>query len=498
MFIGFARHDVLKLEYSPLVVNALMTAFPRYTSEKANAKIGKYVKTLERMMRRAKLQKPTKKSKKNKTYTLEASVLWDKTGQLGTEKIRIHQWLMENRFPLVINTNPNYKPTKDLAIFKPTKYLTIKDESVLDKLKKMTVQERNFFLDNPSKDDIDEVNDYLKDFHSLPLDEQKKHYDVVQVDIESVKNYLKKLANGQVLIDYEKQESDADNSEYILRIAQLNNSELPQLRDKSDFGRTYYKNKSVQNVSKRVREAFLGDSWEYDCKSCSASWKMAFAKEYCDSKKRNKKTVEQTFSAMTLYLEYKSDFFDEVIDKTYLAQPYSHDYKTKVIKEAMTAIGFGAKLTVGSYKSNGDTKFSSLYDVFDENKAQLRRFVDCTIVREYCDEQAILNKYIIGKFSTDATWLADMEASRIKRKRKAYKSSQKISWLFQHAETEMMKLVRDELEKLGNTVLANVHDAIVVRQRLTRSELLAIENLVRAKTEVQYFQLGETEYKRTT
>ena len=473
-----------------------MTAFPNYSKEKAELRLNKYVKTLERLMRRAKLNKPSKRSKKKKTYELEATVLWDKTGQLGSEKIRIHQWLMENRVPLVINTNPNYKPSKELAIFKTTKYLTVKDESLLDKMRKMTVQERTDFLENPPKDEIDEFNDYLKDFRALSLQEQNDKYDLVEVDIESVKNYLKKLSDGQVFTEHDKQESDATNSEYILRIAQLNNRQLPQLKDKSDFGRNYYKNKSVQNVSKRVREAFLGDSWEYDCKSCSASWKMAFAQEYCDSKKRNKKSIEQAFSAMTLYLEYKSEFFDEVIDKTYLAQPYSHDYKTKVIKEAMTAIGFGAKLTVGSYKSNGDTKHSSLYEVFNEDMTLLRRFVDCTIVGQYNDEQAILNKYIVNKFSTDATWLADMEASRIRRKRKAYKHNQKISWLFQHAETVMMYIVRKKLQKLGKTVLANVHDAIVVRQRLTASELLAIEKLVRRITKVQYFALGETPYKR--
>ncbi len=77
-----------------------------------------------------------------------------------------------------------------------------------------------------------------------------------------------------------------------------------------------------------------------------------------------------------------------------------------------------------------------------------------------------------------------------------YKSNQKISWLFQHAETLMMNIVRDELQKLGKTVLANVHDALVVRERLTTSELLMIEELVRAKTKVQYFALGETQYKQ--
>jgi len=488
---------MLKLEYSPSVAYALMKAYPKYTLQKANSKIEKYVKTLERLMRRAKLSKVSKRTKKKKTYELEATVLWDKTGQLGSDKIRIHQWLLQNRFALVINTNPNYKPSKELAEFKPTKYLTIKNESLLDLMRSMTVQARTHFLDNPSKDDIDEINDYLKDFHALSSIEQSDKYDLVEVDIESVKNYLKKLCDGQVFIDYKKQESDADCAEYILRIAQLNNRQLPQLKDKSDFGRNYYKNISVQNVSKRVRETFLGDSWEYDCKSCSASWKMAFAWEQYNNKKRNKVKFESSFNALTLYLDHKSEFFNEVIEYTYQAKyPYSRAYKTKVIKEAMTAIGFGAKLTMGSWRAkDGETKSSSLLEVFDEDTSLLRRFVDCTIVREYNDEQSILNKYIVNKFSSDAIWVAEMETSRIRRKRKPYRQNQKISWLFQHAETEMMKIVRKQLQKLGNAVLANVHDAIVVRERLTASELLAIEQIVRTSTNVQYFALGETPYK---
>jgi len=52
-----------------------------------------------------------------------------------------------------------------------------------------------------------------------------------------------------------------------------------------------------------------------------------------------------------------------------------------------------------------------------------------------------------------------------------------------------------KLKKLGKTVLASVHDAIVVRERLTPNELLAIEKHVRRITKVQYFSLGETQYK---
>jgi Ni,Fe-hydrogenase III component G len=65
----------------------------------------------------------------------------------------------------------------------------------------MTPSEVADFLDNPSQEDIDEINDYLKEFRSLSVAEQSKHYDVVQVDIESLKNYIKKLAKDAGLDD---------------------------------------------------------------------------------------------------------------------------------------------------------------------------------------------------------------------------------------------------------------------------------------------------------
>ena len=483
---------MLKLEVNPLVVNQLMKSFPKYSKEKAELRLNKYVRTLERLMRRARVNN---RFSRNKTYTLEAKVLWDKSGQLGTKKISVHKWLTDNRVQLVHKTNVNYRPSKELSVYKKTKYLTIKDESVIDLLRKMSITERLNYLNTPTQHDIDEITDYLKDFNSLSASEQNDLYDIVRVDEVSLKNYLLKLANGEVQIETSKQESDADCSEYILRIAQLNNGLLPQLKFESDFGRTYYKNLSVQNVSKRVREAFLGDSWEYDCKSCSASWKMAFAREHYDSKSRHKVSFDDSYIAMTLYLEYKSEFFRVVIENIFCQMPYTDEYKTSAVKEAMTAIGFGAKLTMGEWKeSDGKTYSSSLRDVFNENETLLSRFVNCFIVRQFNKEQQVLNKYIVQKFSNDSEWIKDLELSRINRKVKPYKQSQKISWLYQHAETIMMDLVRKELKTLGKTVLANVHDAIVVRERLTDSERLAIQETVRNSTKVQYFALGENKY----
>jgi hypothetical protein len=222
---------------------------------------------------------------------------------------------------------------------------------------------------------------------------------------------------------------------------------------------------------------------------------MAFAREHYDSKSRHKVSFDDSYIAMTLYLQYKSEFFGLVIENIFSNMPYTDEYKTSVVKEAMTAIGFGAKLTMGEWKdSSGDTHSSSLRDVFNKNETLLSRFVNCFIVRQFNKEQQVLNKYIVQKFSSDDVWLKELEDSRTNRKVKPYKQSQKISWLYQHAETIMMDMVRNELKTLGKTVLANVHDAIVVKERLTDSERLMIENLVKAKTSVEYFALGETQY----
>ena len=58
----------------------------------------------------------------------------------------------------------------------------------------------------------------------------------------------------------------------------------------------------------------------------------------------------------------------------------------------------------------------------------------------------------------------------------------------------MMDMVRAEVKKSGNTVLANVHDAMVVRNQIPATLLAKIERKVQLRTGVDYFRLGETEY----
>jgi hypothetical protein len=275
----------------------------------------------------------------------------------------------------------------------------------------------------------------------------------------------------------------------------LNNGVLPQKKKHSEFGRTYYEGHSVQSVHKSLREAMLGDSYEYDISSSVISWKMAFAKEYLKSLK-NPLNIDDEFYGIQYYLKYKSAFYEDVLSQTFNEDSaWSLAKKTKKLKQAMTAFSFGAKLIEAKWKdANGFDQVSSIMEIL-KYADERERFMRCGAVTRFKLEQEKLDAYIAKSFKARYPFLEDLKKLKTI---KGYNSRSKlISWLYQHAETIMMDMVRKELKKLGMTVLANVHDAIVVRERLTKSELLAIEIKVRRKTHVEYFALGETPYKKS-
>lgn len=485
---------MIKIECDPSVLSALQKAFPKPPNS-AKRQLEKYIDLLQVLIHMSMFKRSTF-AQNLKAYDIPLKLIWNHGPTIKNKEYRVHEWLNDNGHALLVNLRPTASNlTKEHALLKPTHLLSVKNNDLLNELRLMSSQELNLYFDTLTQEWVDSVNVYQDDYLTSTPSEKLSLFHTTEVDIDSLKNYMRKVVNKSVGLNRTEEASTAYQAEYILRIAQVNNGKLHQKIDVKAFGRTYYEGLSVQNVSKQLRKAFLGDSWEYDCKSCSASWKMAFAQEWHDLKKR-KKSKREMFNAMTWYLEEKPKFFQHVINHTFQQSTLTHAEMTDMVKEAMTALGFGAKLGVGVWLGMfGEEKITSLYEVFNHDIDTLTRFVNCPIVQKFNKEQQILNKYIVEKFSVDSQWHVDMDLERQRKKMKDdFSQAQKVVWLFQHAETKMMYIVRKKLQKLGKTVLANVHDAIVVRQRLTASELLAIEKLVRRITKVQYFALGETQY----
>jgi len=483
---------MLTIEYVPSVLAALESAFPT-PPNRAKQQLDKYLALLEREMRKSLINRSSFAHKFN-AYDIPLTKLINGSPTINNKQWRVHEWLGAHGHALVKNINKSANNiTKEIAVLKPTANLIVKNDNLLKYLQTLTASELDIYLSSLTQDWQDLIADYQSHYNSLSVKDRKSQYFTSPVDIPALKRYMTSIVQGATALNKYQQENSIVQAEYVLRIAQVSNGLLHQKIDKKAFGRTYYEGVSVLSTRKELRMAFLGASWEYDCKSCSTAWKMSFASEWHAQKKSRKQDVRHTFAAMTLYLEDKQAFFDAVILEVYNSQP-TPEYKA-TIKEAMTALGFGAKLSMGTWRSDtGEENQSSLFEVFDRDVVVLKRFVECNLVKTFNSEQQALNKFIVAKFSGDAAWQAEMTAEQQRKKVKQFSSAQKIVWLYQHAETIMMDMVRAEVKKSGNTVLANVHDAVVVRNQIPAVLLAKIERKVQQRTGVDYFRLGETGY----
>lgn len=485
---------VLKIAYKTEVLDAIQAAFPKPVG-RAKRQLDKYIALLQQELRESLLSR-NERARKLNVYEVSLTTLTNKSPTIGNRKFRVHAWLRDNGYPLVYNINHNAnKYNGEKALLKPTKFLDISGADLMGWLKKFDDGELTRYLDNPTVEHIAWARSVLHDYQNASINAQQNEYFTTEVDTDSLKNYMRKTVRGSAGLNSNRAQNALHQAELILRIAQVTGGKLHQKIEKKAFGRTYYQGISAISVIKDLRVAFLGDSWEYDAKSCSTAWRMGFAPLLYAGLKNPEYCIRDMFSAMTLYLENKNEFLQIVIDDVFGDNP-PDDHREK-IKGAMNALGFGARLSRGRWKGlSGEVRETSLKDVFKDQN-YLARFIDCDLMKAFNDEQIQLNKFILEYFGSDAAWKSELAAVKQQRKLpREFTNSQKLSWLYQHAETIMMDIVRRELRAINATLLANVHDAVVVRRKLTDSELLHIQEAVRTETGIQYFALGENEYNR--
>lgn len=490
---------MIRLEVDDCVLEALKKAVPS-PPDAASNHLFNYVSNLEKELNLTVARGRTVEAWRFDCYDISLTNVQENGGHQiwALKNWRLHRWLRVNNLSL-IEDQPKIRQanniTKKIGLIKFTKLVKLIDQDSLSVLRAKTPSELTQFLNQPTLDDVTVYQEQIDEVNQLPKSTQKTDYDFAVIDIASVQNYILKLVKSELDLTALQEETNTKHAISILRIAQLNNGVLPQKKKHSEFGRTYYEGHSVQSVHKSLREAMLGDSYEYDISSSVISWKMAFAKEYLKSLK-TPLNIDDEFYGIQYYLKYKSAFYEDVLSQTFNEDSaWSLAKKTKKLKQAMTAFSFGAKLIEAKWKdANGFDQVSSIMEIL-KYADERERFMRCGAVTRFKLEQEKLDAYIAKSFKARYPFLEDLKKLKTI---KGYNSRSKlISWLYQHAETIMMDMVRKELKKLGKTVLANVHDAIVVRERLTKSELLAIENKVRRKTHVEYFALGETPYKKS-
>jgi hypothetical protein len=262
-------------------------------------------------------------------------------------------------------------------------------------------------------------------------------------------------------------------------------------KNPSHFGRIYYTGRlNVQSMHTILRHAMLGDCYEYDIRSSVVAWKLGFAWYICYRNGITPTEFTNSFKTCLAYLGDKKTFRETVRQKTFgSSTAISEDKQMDAIKQALTAISFGARKYKHGWVDQSGKEFNpAIVKIIADDTARLN-FYACQEAAAYMDENKRMDA-IITEYAkeNDPALLKDTELQTASGR---ISNSKLMSYLYQQSESIVMDIVRREVKAVYKTVLANVHDAIYINEKLHSADKKRIELLMRQETGLQFWYLDE-------
>jgi hypothetical protein len=452
---------MLKLTPKPIVLQQLKAAFPKGVS--AERQLNKYVSTLERMINRALYKGEYQLAMK--WFSIPTSALTHDGGRIGNPPIRVHKWLEMNGLSLIRMLFKGDMNSKEYSRVTLSEFVDV-DVSVEDLLYNTDEQFKlveKFLL--ISKDDflatyMPILNEDIK--NGVDIDAE---YDYFPVDSDSLGHYIDWLILRSTKYEPKEKYQILTQALTIMKGAAFHNGFFPQKRIKSDFGRTYYRGVNIQNINKDLRRGALGDCWQYDANAAVFAYKLSMAKGCYESLKSNGGlTLEEKFKSTISLVKDKKNVRGMICKEVFGYDfPLSHDEQTKLVKQAITAIGFGAQLRVKGWLLNGKEKCTALNKIFTNIQCR-QRFVDSVFIKSLMDEQKILNDYIYEETLNRNPHLRTQKEF-LNKKNKPIKNKV-LSFAYQTGETEVMNEFRRVAAKENYFPIANIHDAVIFKKKM--------------------------------
>jgi hypothetical protein len=481
---------MLKLTIDSIVLKKLKLAMPK--TDKAERALENYVSALEFHVNRSMLYMEDNRYRFFKHFVVSTHQLMLDTRQfvINGQKQYLHTWLGDNNLELVQVVTKG-QIGQEHSTVKLTSLIKVVDQLDLAELGKKEINQIDVWLNNPNLSDEDFVEKIFPDIFSYqnPSDV----YDYVPIDIVSLQRYIAWLIKKAQHFNSVQKQIMLRQAYIIFRVAQICDKKFIQKKNPSFFGRNYYHGINVQSVHTSLREAMLGNCYEYDLRSAAISWKLGFANDLLVAE-NSSDSIEGEFGATLFYLQDKTAFMNYVIAATFNNSSVNQEFKVGIIKQALTALGFGAQMKTQGWFVKGKSFNPALVKII-KNKDERENFVNCDMIMSFMEEQKRLDHYIFEHFTK-------VVCPDLLRERQLQTNSGRISkskimaWLFQHAETHVMELVAAEIEKTNNEVFARVHDAIFVKYKISDYGREKIEELICAKTNIPYWRLKEKQIKR--
>lgn len=489
-----------KIEIKQEVYDLFESHYPHCKTRKA---LDHYASELEKMLFTSLIYRDAFDFNIN-TYPISTHQLDNRGGRISSngKKIYVGSWLRDNAPVYLIP--PDCKGTifkKQISKIKLTNNVILTDNySNLTSinLRSETIQALNSSTINDlaitdilpkefdrllAENDVDRILAilYPEITDDTTEDEFKKLFDTIPVNVRSLEAYIYWLLNEAKNISRLSKQKSLREARIILTIAKYTEGKFIQRKNPSLFGRNYYKGISCQSINKTLRRAVLGDAHEYDLKSSAITWKMTYAicyvEEFCSGRK-----VSDVFYWTELFLADKNACIAKIVSDVYDASSITPEFKwTTKIKQALLAISFGAKANnnIRYFDKTGRETHGAISDIIDEQGVRTK-FFDNPFVKGFIAEQCQLDKFIFDKtklLNPDIQNLAHLKTNGGR-----LSMSKVIAWQYQTYETKIMQIARKIAVSRGYSVIANIHDAIIFRQKLSFDTLEDINYAIRDAT----------------
>lgn len=315
------------------------------------------------------------------------------------------------------------------------------------------------------------------------VDTQGQEAEWVDVDLVNLQNYIDNTeydiavnSNGKSAAWLDKLNRNYLQARIVHKVAQDFDGRYPQIAKPSVFGRTYYYGLSIQSMTKEVRAAALGKHVQYDLSAAIYGIKLALVNEIARVRMgKTKRFIENDlvgiFTYTKQYLQEKDSIRNRLALHCIKSIPSYMDRRTgvekpqkaalKIIKDAITAIGFGAETDLSGFY----TEQMALVSII-KNPEDRARFLNDPFILHFQQEQDEIQELIIGHLTEQGQFEAIKNQIREGTGRKRVKEEHVLAYAFQQYETQIMDevaaIVSEEIP-----VLARIHDAFVVKTKVS-------------------------------
>lgn len=281
-----------------------------------------------------------------------------------------------------------------------------------------------------------------------------KQIHTTEIDLKSLGNYLQNTAELLITGEHDMPEHKlayrVSYAKSIEDIATEYHSYLPQAVSNTKSHRTYYEGINLINAPVTVREAALGKCVKQDLTACMFAFKLGFVESYF-------REQHIDIRDRRLFTTFRQLVQEKTITRKQLAQTLTNtkateEFKLKLVKQAISAIGFGAKI---------NNPLGALQDIIyqpDDREAFIQHYITQGLIQDQRDFSRICREVISKDFVK--TNLPHALKGGI------YNQNRAEVYLYQWFEKTVMDyIVEHELTRCAEPLLV-VHDCIYTRKQI--------------------------------